>query len=361
MSEANLEEAVQIQQTHTPLLSGLPDDIALFCLARVPRRYHTLLKCVSKRWRDLVCSEHWVSYRQKHNLAESWIYVLCRDKADRLERACLYVLDPISLKRCWKLVPSLPVQCLKRKGMAFEVLGNKVCLLGGCGWFEDATDEVYCYDASRNTWDTTAPLPTARCYFACEALNEKLYAIGGVGSNLSDPHSWDMYNPSTNSWTSHLDPNIVPDIEESFVLDGKIYIRCGVSSTMPSNVYAVVYKPSSGTWEHADKDLVSGWSGPAIVVEGNLYVLDQSSGTRLMMWEKKSREWIAVGRLSPLLTRPPCRLAAIGKSISVIGKGLSTVMFDVSRAGNVGGLMVSSSIPRLAGDDDVICCKVLSI
>ncbi|KAI3845088.1 hypothetical protein MKX03_035563 [Papaver bracteatum] len=248
MSEANLEEAVQIQQTHTPLLSGLPDDIALFCLARVPRRYHTLLKCVSKRWRDLVCSEHW-----------SWIYVLCRDKADRLERACLYVL---------------PDQCLKRKGMAFEVLGSKVCLLGGCGWFEDATDEVYCYDALRNTWDSAAPLSTARCYFACEALNEKLYAIGGVGSNLSDPHSCDMYDPSTNSWTSHSYPNIVPDIEESFVLDGKIYIRCGVSSTMPSNVYAVVYKPSSGTWEHADKDLVSGWSWPAIVVEGNLYVLE---------------------------------------------------------------------------------------
>ncbi|MCL7039187.1 hypothetical protein MKW94_012117 [Papaver nudicaule] len=356
MSETNPEEAVQI-----PLLNGLPDDIALFCLARVPRRYHTLLKCVSKRWRDLVCSEDWVSYRRKHNLAESWIYVLCRDKADRLERACLYVLDPISLKRCWKLVPSLPDQCLKRKGMAFEVLGSKVCLLGGCGWFEDATDEVYCYDASRNTWDSAAPLSTARCYFACEALNEKLYAIGGVGSNLSDPHSWDMYDPSTNSWTSHSDPNIVPDVEESFVLDGKIYIRCGVSSTMPSNVYAVVYRPSSGTWEHADKDLVSGWSGPAIVVEGNLYVLDQTSGTRLMMWEKKSREWIAVGRLSPLLTRPPCRLASIGKSIFVIGKGLSTVAFDVSRAGNVGGLMVSSSIPRLAGDNDVISCKVLSI
>ncbi|KAI3839369.1 hypothetical protein MKX03_032651 [Papaver bracteatum] len=187
MSEANLEEAVQIQQTHTPLLSGLPDDIALFCLARVPRRYHTLLKCMSKRWRDLVCSEHWVSYRRP------------------LERACLYVLDPISLKRCWKLVPSLPDQCLKRKGMAFEVLG--------------------------------------KCYFACEALNEKLYAIGGVGSNLSDPHSCDMYDPSTNK----LDLSL-----------GSKYF---------------VYKPSSGTWEHTDKDLVYRVKA-AIVVEGNLYVLE---------------------------------------------------------------------------------------
>lgn len=53
---------------------------------------------------------------------------------------------------CW--IPThqeghgLPPRVLKRKGMGFEMLGNKVYLLGGCGWCEDATGEVYCYDAS---------------------------------------------------------------------------------------------------------------------------------------------------------------------------------------------------------------------
>ncbi|KAG9450983.1 hypothetical protein H6P81_010948 [Aristolochia fimbriata] len=42
-----------------PLINGLPDDLALLCLARVPRRYHHNLKCVSKRWKELVHSIEW--------------------------------------------------------------------------------------------------------------------------------------------------------------------------------------------------------------------------------------------------------------------------------------------------------------
>ncbi|XWS35782.1 hypothetical protein CRYUN_Cryun20dG0025400 [Craigia yunnanensis] len=313
----------QMEQTQEPLICGLPDDIVLFCLARVPREYHTVLKCVSRRWRDLVHSEEWHAYRRKHNLDETWIYALCRDK---FERVCCYVLDPNSSRR----------------------------------WSEDATDEAYSYDASINTWTEANPLSTARCYFACEVLDQKIYAIGGLGLNSIVPHSWDTYDPCTNNWKSYSDPNIVPEIEDSFALNGKIYIRCG-RSAVTSHVHAVVYEPSSGTWQHADADMASRWQGPAVVVDGTLYVLDESYGTRLMMWQKDLREWVPVGRLSPLLTRPPCKLVAIGKSIYVIGKGHSTVVVDVSNAGNTGGMMVSSSIPKLTSNDEIISCKCLAI
>ena len=143
-------------------------------------------------------------------------------------------------------------------------------------------------------------------------------------------------------------------------MDGKIYIRCGTSA-VTSHVYAVVYEPSSGTWQHADADMVSGWRGPAVVVDGTLYVLDQSSGTRLMMWQKETRQWLPVGRLSTLRTRPPCQMVAIGTTIFVVGKGLSTVVIDVGNAGNMGGVMMSSTISKITSDDDVISCKCLAI
>ncbi|GMY09183.1 F-box/kelch-repeat protein SKIP4 [Fagus crenata] len=347
----------QVELTVTPLICGLPDDIALFCLARVPRKYHVNLRCVSRRWRDLVCSEEWRSYRRKHKLDETWIYAFCRDK---FEQVCCYMLDPNSSGRCWKPIQGPPPRILKRKGIGFEVLGKKIYLLGGCGWSEDATNEVYCYDTSRNTWSGAAPLSTARCYFACEVLDEKIYAIGGLGSNSSNPHTWDTYDPCTDNWKSYSDPNIVPEIQDSIVMDGKIYIRCGTCA-VTSHVYAVVYEPSSGTWQHADADMVSGWRGPAVVVDGTLYVLDQSSGTRLIMWQKETREWVPVGRLSPLRTRPPCQMVAIGKNVFVVGKGLSTVVINVGNAGNIGGVMMSSSIPKLTSDDDVFSCKCLAI
>lgn len=219
-----------------------------------------------------------------------------------------------------------------------------------------AVNFLYCSGAIKSSDSKDA----CRCYFASEVLNEKIYAIGGLGSNSTDPNSWDTYDPQTDTWRSQSDPNLVPDIEDSIVLDGKIYIRCG-SSAVSSHVYAVVYEPSNGTWQHADADMASGWRGPAVVIDGTLFVLDQSSGIRLMMWQKDRREWVAVGRLSPLLTRPPCRLVAIEKSIFVIGRGLSTVVLNVGNAGNGEGVMVSSSVTKLTSDDDVISCKCVAI
>lgn len=198
-----------------------------------------------------------------------------------------------------------------------------------------------------------------RCYFACEVLNEKLYAIGGLCSSSGDRHSWDVFDPSTNTWESHLDiTNIQNEIEGSMVMDGKIYIRL---RSVDSQAYALVYDPSSGKWQHSDSDMVSGWRGPAVIVDKTLYVLDQSSGTRLMMWNDEDKEWIPVGRFSALLTRPPCQLVAVGRRIVVVGKGLSSVIFDVSNARTMEGLMVSSSIPRLDSDVDVLACKCITI
>lgn len=336
--------------SHLPLIDGLPDDIALFCLARVPRKYHKVLKCVSKRWRDLVCSEEWRAYRKQHNLDETWIYALCREKnTDQLR---CYQLDPSFLRQgCWELISDLPSRCLKRKGMAFESVGRKLYLLGGCGWSEDASDEVYCYDAAMNAWSQVASMSTARCYFGCEAVDGKIYAIGGHGLETSDPHSWDTYDAISNTWESHSDPNIILDIEDSVVMDGKIYIRSRASA-IPPHVSMAAYDPSSSQWLEPDADMRSGWHGPAVVVGGTLYMLDQSSGTKLMMWRKDTREWTAVCRLASLLTRPPCQMVAIGQNIFIIGKGLSTVVLDVSNIGDF-GVTAASSLP-ISSDNEVI-------
>lgn len=347
----------ELDQEAPRLIPGLPDDIALFCLARVPRRYHVLLKCVSRKWRHLVCGEEWYSYRKRHHLQDSWIYALGRDKSEQL---CCYVLDPTRLKRGWKPILGLPNRCIRRKGVGFEVLGKKLFLFGGCGWIEDATNEVYCYDAAVNKWNQAASLVVPRCYCVSEVLDEKIYAIGGIGPNSINLTSWETYSAETTTWTLHEKPNIFPDIEDSIVLYGKIYIRGG-SSPLSSLVSAFIYEPSSSTWQPAASELVSGWHGPAVVVDGTLYVLDQSSGTRLMMWQKDIKEWVAVGRLSPLLTKPPCRLVAVGNNIFIIGKGLSTVVFNVENSRNMDGVIVSTSIPKSISDDDVISCKAITI
>lgn len=232
--------------------------------------------------------------------------------------------------------------------MGFQVLGKKLYLLGGCRWSEDGSDESYCYDVAMDAWTETSSLSSKRCYFACEVLNEKLYVIGGCGPDSAVHQSVDVYDPCTNSWKSSSDRDRIPELEgsRSVVLDGKIYIRCDKSS-VTSKPRVDVFEPSSGIWGHADASMASGWQGPAVVVNETLYVLDESSaGTRLMMWQKGTLEWVPVGRLSPLLVKPPCKLVAIGSNIFVINNGGATVVIDVSNAaGNMGGVLVSSSLP----------------
>ncbi|KAG6437699.1 hypothetical protein SASPL_102625 [Salvia splendens] len=338
------------------LIPGIPDDVALSCLARVPRKYHPVLTCVSKSWRYLVGSEEWFWYRLNHHLEETWIYSLCRDKSEQL---CMYALDPNQFRRGWRQIHGPPGSFLRRKGVGFEVLGKKIYLFGGCGWIEDATDEVYSYDASTNTWARGAPLPTARCFFAHETLDGKIYAIGGLGSESSDQHSWDIYDSQTSSWSSHVDINVIPDIEDSAVMDGKIYVRAHISASS-SQLNAAVYDPSSWTWQQADSD-VACWCGPIVVVDGILYILDQNSGVRLMMWQKDTRVWIGLRRFSEHLVHTPCRLVAVGKKMFVVGRGLNTVMFDVESASCVDGVLVSSSVLKLDCVDEVISCKSLAI
>ncbi|KAG5231349.1 SKP1 INTERACTING PARTNER family protein [Salix suchowensis] len=311
-----------MEENQTSLISGLPDDMALSCLARVPRK-----------WRELVCCDEFYDYRRVHSLSETWMYALC---CDRYGKIWFYVLDPNESQRRWKCVPGLPARALNKMGMGFEVIGKKVYLLGGGGWL-DATNEVFCYDVSR--------IHGLKCDSACQVYDGKIYAIGGLASTRSDPYSWDIFDPRTNSWELHSNACAVPEVEDSVVLDGKIYIRCQASaSTMSSPFYAVVYEPSSGTWQRADADMVSGWQGPAVVVDGTLYVLDQSSGTKLMMWQKDKREWVAVKR-------------SIGKKLFIVGKGLSTVVLDTSQTGSVEGAMVGTSIPGLITSDKVLNCK----
>ncbi|XP_051147364.1 F-box/kelch-repeat protein SKIP4 [Andrographis paniculata] len=346
-----------IRSENPALLPGLPDDVALCCLARVPRWFHPILNCVSRRWRKLLCGEELHQYRLKHHLEETWVYALCRDKNEQL---CMYMLDPNQLKRGWKRIDGLPVRFFKRNGVGFEVLGKKIYLFGGCGWIEPATDEVYCYDGSANMWSRGSSLSTARSFFAYEALDEKIYAIGGIGSESSNPQSWDIYDSHTDHWSSHVDPNVIPEIEDSVVLDGKIYIRCAISP-VSSHVCALVYDPSNSTWQHANADMASGWRGPAVVIDGILYVLEQTSGLKLTMWQAEAREWIALRRLSMHLVTPPCRLVAIGKKILVVGKGLGTVMVDIENASCVEGVLLSSSILKLNCDYEVISCKSLSV
>ncbi|RWV97667.1 hypothetical protein GW17_00039531 [Ensete ventricosum] len=199
-----------------------------------------------------------------------------------------------------------------------------------------------------------------RCFFVSASLDDKLYISSGLGLRSTAPNSWDIYHSDSDSWISHKNPLHNQDIIKLIALEGKL---CTIHKSWDGFfAYAGIYDPASATWQGIDNEIALSTYGPTVVVEGVLYMLQETSGMRLMKWQEERKKWVAIGRLSSHLTRPPCHLVAIGRSIYVIGQRLSTVVIDVDEAAKVEGLMVSSSFsPRFDCDHTIISCNTITI
>ncbi|XP_024380511.1 F-box/kelch-repeat protein SKIP4 isoform X1 [Physcomitrium patens] len=342
----------------TSLIPGLPNDLALQCLARVPRRHHLSLRCVCKEWRNMIASEYYYSLRKRLKLTEGWIYAFSRDYFECLH---WHVLDPVT--RLWKELPSMPGDCLRRYGVTCSVVERELYVMGGGGKFHVPSPEVYKYDPVKNEWTEAAAMETARCYFVSGALNGRLYAVGGMGVTSSALTSWEVFNPETNEWFFREDPNVVSDLGESLVMDGKIYVRHVSACPGYMGSYAAVFDPVESSWAAVDNDMMKKWCGPTAVTGNDVYMLDQSFGIKLMVLDKESGEWGRIGRFSPHSIRLPCRLAAIEKNLYVVGRGLKTLVLNTEKTGIVsGGMLVASTINGLPDSEDVVLsCHVIEL
>ncbi|OEL23034.1 hypothetical protein BAE44_0015944 [Dichanthelium oligosanthes] len=161
--------------------------------------------------------EEWHSCRKRNNLDESWVYVICRETGIKC-----YVLAPDPSSWSLRVIHIIEPPCSGRQGVTIEALDKRLFLLGGCSWLDNATDEVYYYDASSNRWNMVAPMPTARCCFVSASLNEKLYIAGGLGLIDKSPNSWGIYDLATDSWCAHKNPMLTLDLVKFVALDEEL-------------------------------------------------------------------------------------------------------------------------------------------
>ncbi|KAI3920843.1 hypothetical protein MKW98_005669 [Papaver atlanticum] len=144
------------------------------------------------------------------------------------------------LKHEIEIDPPDSTEYLKRKGMAFEVLGNKVCLLGAVVGLKTLLTK-----STVMTLQETLGIPLLLCRLLGFKRESLCYLRGRLSTFLG------------------------------YVQSGYKQLDLSLRSKI---LFLTLKNHSSWMGKYT--------SGPAIVVEGNLYVLDQSFGTRLMMWVK---------------------------------------------------------------------------
>ncbi|KAL7112922.1 hypothetical protein ACP275_04G031600 [Erythranthe tilingii] len=251
------------------LIEGLPDAVALRCLARVPFHLHPNLELVSRSWREAIRSTELFKARQEVNSTEEFICV-CAYDPDNLWQ--LY--DPPHDR--WITLPDLPSNIRHLAHFGIVSTAGKLFVLGGgsdavdpttgdqAGCF--ATDEVWSYDPVTRQWAPRAPMIVPRAMFACCVLDGKIVVAGGFTDCRKSISKAEIYDPDKDTWQP------IPDLHRTHnsactgvVLEGRVHILHKGLSTVQ-----VLEKNVDQGWTVRD---CSWLQGPMAVVKGKLYVM----------------------------------------------------------------------------------------
>ncbi|XP_022150165.1 F-box/kelch-repeat protein SKIP30-like [Momordica charantia] len=250
------------------LIEGLPDAIALRCLARVPYYLHPKLELVSRSWKAAFRSAELFRARQEVGSSEDLLCVCSYDPNNTWQ---LY--DP--LRDLWITLPELPSKRRHLSHFGAASTSQYLFVLGGrsdaidplTGDHDDnlSTNEVWSFDPVTRNWLMRAPMLVPRAMFACCVLEGKIIVAGGFTSTSKSTSKTEIYDSEKDLWVP------LPDLLQTHdstcigvVIGGKVHIMYKGQSTVQ------IFDTLELKWRVEDY----GWlPGPMAAVQDSLYVM----------------------------------------------------------------------------------------
>uniref|UniRef100_A0A5B7BG29 F-box domain-containing protein n=1 Tax=Davidia involucrata TaxID=16924 RepID=A0A5B7BG29_DAVIN len=317
---------------HSPILPGLPDDVAKHCLALVPRSNFPAMGGVCKRWRLFIQSKEFITVRKLAGMLEEWLYVLTMDaegKGSHWE-----VLDCLGHKH--QLLPLMPGPV--KAGFGVVVLNGKLLVMAGCSMINGsgtASADVYQYDSCLNSWSKLAKMNMARYDFACAEVNGMVYAVGGYGMDGESLSSAEMYNPDADKWT--LIESLRRPRWGCFAcgFEGKLYVMGGRSSfTIGNSRFVDVYNPEMHTWCEMKNGCVMVTAHA--VLGKNLFCMEWKNQRKLAIFNPEDNSWMMVPVPVTGSSSIGFRFGILGGKLLLFsleeGPGYHTLLYDPNAA-----------------------------
>ncbi|CAN1156233.1 F-box/kelch-repeat protein At1g16250 [Linum perenne] len=193
-----------MEDEHQPIIPGLPDDLALLCLAKLSHGYHGKLESVSKRWKQFICSWDYANYKSKQGWSGNWLFVL----TEQSQRQWV-AYDPEADR--WHPLPKISGEFSEWQHFGFSCVcvHNRLLVIGGTYAQLDlsscqkplVTNQVLQFDPFKNQWSTVARMRTPRSQFACSVVSGKVYVAGGRNLSCTRGLSLaEVYDPLTDKW-----------------------------------------------------------------------------------------------------------------------------------------------------------------
>ncbi|KAJ8749419.1 hypothetical protein K2173_025463 [Erythroxylum novogranatense] len=291
------------------LIEGLPDAVAIRCIAWVPFYLHPKLELVSRAWRAVIHSPELFKARQELGSAEDLLCVCAFDPENLWQ---LY--DPLSDH--WITLPVLPSKIRHLAHFGVVSTSGKLFVLGGGSDAVDpltgdqdgsfATNEVWSYDPVMRQWTQCASMLVPRAMFACCVLNGKILVAGGFTSCRKSISQVEIYDPDKDVWIP------MPDLHRTHnsacsgvVIDGKVHVLHKGLSTV------LVLDSAGSGWTVEDHGCLQ---GPMAVVQGAIYVMSHG-----LIFKQEGKMRKVVVSASEFRRRIGFAMTALGDEIYVIG------------------------------------------
>jgi N-acetylneuraminic acid mutarotase len=196
----------------------------------------------------------------------------------------------------WETRASLPMPL---HHAAAAAVGNRLFVIGGytggrVRW--TASDAVYEFAPTRETWEPRAALPTPRGGLAVAVLNDRIHALGGSGESVTNAH--EVYDPGANRWRSANAMPTARDHLAAVAFQGRVWALGGRASFVGEQYANVeIYDPATDSWRTGSPLPVGRGGLAAAALTDRILVFGGEAPLRIFnateMWEVSGQRWIA--------------------------------------------------------------------
>lgn len=250
----------------TELIPGLPHEIALECLTRLPYGSHAVASHVCRRWRGLLQSQEFYYHRKQIGFTRK---VACfvqslpihsesggsNAKPEKQPKYGLSVFDPTTgiwdqIDPVPKYPDGLPLFCQVASSE------GKLVVLGGwnpVSW--EPLRDVFVYEFTTRKWTQRMDMPSTRSFFAAGACDGKVYVAGGHDENKNALRSAWMYDICSDEWTELTPMSEERDECEGVFIGSEFWVVSGYDTDSQGRFKnsAEVLETSTGTWRRVDE------------------------------------------------------------------------------------------------------------
>lgn len=301
-------------------IPGLDDDLALLCLAFLPRSEHGKCMQLNRKFCALITSGYLFNVRRRLGITEQWIYMF--SSGQRVWQA----YDPKA--RTWSSLPAFASDyCFQHSDKESFTVGTQLLVVG-----RSADDGLvsWRYDLVRNEWARGSMMLTPRCLYAWASCGTYAYVAGGFTLSSEVLQSAERYDPETETW------EVLPPMHEcrklcsGCLLDGKFYVLGGENEVSGALTSCEVYDSVTKTWTllpnmlpWGDSRSFPGAPPLSAVVNNELYVLETESH-QLKVFIKSTLSWRALGEVpirTDLVSGWGVAFKSLGDYLLLIGGG----------------------------------------